>query len=104
MSVLNRYSNAEKYQGVLRDFCNCQILNDKGKPGLFLKDEILTRIGWTGKVSDFTGAEEYEHMYNNGDRNKGTYFKSPRMLVLHCGFPTDTTFIENSNKGQIDCD
>ena len=64
MSVLNRYSNAEKYQGVLRDFCNCQILNDKGKPGLFLKDEILTRIGWTGKVSDFTGAEEYEHMYN----------------------------------------
>ena len=53
MSVLNRYSNAEKYQGVLREFCNCQILNDKGKPGLFLKDEILTRIGWTGKVSDF---------------------------------------------------
>ena len=101
MSVLNRYSNAEKYQGVLRDFCNCQILNDKGKPGLFLKDEVLARIGWTGKVSDFTGAEEYEHMYNNGDRNKGIYFKSPRMMVLHCGFPKDTTFIENSNKGHI---
>ena len=97
MSVLNRYSNAEKYQGVLREFCNCQILNDKGKPGLFLKDEVLARIGWTGKVSDFTGAEEYEHMYNNGDRNKGIYFKSPRMMVLHCGFPKDVTFIENGS-------
>ena len=97
MSVLNRYSNAEKYQGVLREICNCQILNDKSKPGLFLKEEILERIGWKGKVSDFTDAEKYEHMYNNGDRNKGIYFRSPRLLVLHCGFPKDTTFIENGS-------
>lgn len=101
-SVLDRYLNAAKYQSVMRDFCNCQILNDKSKPGLFLKDKVLSRIGWTGTVDQFTDAEEYEHQYNNGDSDKGIFFKSPRMVVLHCGFSKDVTFIENSDKGGIE--
>lgn len=102
MSVLDRYKNTEKYQGVLREFCNCQILNDKTKCGLFLKDTVLTRIGWNGTPDMFPDAEEYEHTYNNGDSNKGIFFKSPRMVILHCGFRKDTTFIENSDKGGIE--
>lgn len=102
MSVLDRYSNTVKYQGVLRDFCNCQILNDKSKPGLFLKDTVLARIGWSGTVDMFPDAEEYDHTYNNGDSNKGVFFKTPRMLILHCGFRKDVTFIENSDKGGIE--
>ena len=100
-NVLQRYLNAEKYQGIMRDFCNCQVLNDKGKPGLFLKDTVLQRIGWSGTVDQFIDAEEYEHTYNNGDSNKGIFFKTPRMMVLHCGFRKDVTFIENSEKSQI---
>jgi hypothetical protein len=102
MSVLDRYKNTEKYQGVLREFCNCQILNDKTKCGLFLKDTVLTRIGWNGTPDMFPDAEEYEHTYNNGDSNKGIFFKSPRMVILHCGFRKDVTFIENSDKGGIE--
>ncbi len=101
-SVLDRYKNTEKYQGVLREFCNCQILNDKTKCGLFLKDTVLTRIGWNGTPDMFPDAEEYEHTYNNGDSNKGIFFKTPRMMILHCGFRKDTTFIENSDKGGIE--
>ena len=102
MSVLDRYKNTEKYQGVLRDFCNCQILNDKSQCGLFLKDTVLSRIGWNGSPDQFPDAEEYEHTYNNGDSNKGIFFKTPRMVVLHCGFRKDVTFIENSDQGGID--
>ena len=101
-SVLDRYKNTEKYQGVLRDFCNCQILNDKTMCGLFLKEDVLSRIGWTGTPDQFPDAEEYEHTYNNGDANKGIFFKTPRMVILHCGFRKDVTFIENSDKGGID--
>jgi hypothetical protein len=100
--ILDRYLNADKYQGILRDFCNCQILNDKSKPGLFLKDTVLQRIGWNGTPDMFPDAELYEHTYNNGDSNKGVFFKTPRILILHCGFRKDVTFIENSDKGGIE--
>ena len=103
MSVLDRYKDPEKYQGILRDFCNCQILNDKTKCGLFLKEGVLSRIGWTGDEKSFPEAEfDYEHTYNNGDRESGVFFKSPRMVVLHSGFRKDVTFIENSDKGGIE--
>jgi hypothetical protein len=102
MSVLDRYLNTEKYQGIMRDFCNAQILNDKTKCGLFLKENVLSRIGWNADVSEFPDGEEYEHTYNNGDSNKGLFFKTPRMVILHCGFRKDTTFIENSDKAGIE--
>ena len=101
-SILDRYLNTEKYQGEMRDLVNAQILNDKSQCGLFLKDTALSRIGWTGKVNQFPKAEEYTHTYNNGDRNDGIFFKTPRMVILHCGFRKDVTFIENSNKGEIE--
>ena len=101
-SILDRYLNTEKYQGVMRDFCNAQILNDKTKCGLFLKENVLSRIGWNASVSDFPDGEEYEHTYNNGDSTKGLFFKTPRMVILHCGFRKDTTFIENSEKAGIE--
>jgi hypothetical protein len=72
------------------------------KCGLFLKDTALARIGWSGDVKDFPKAEEYVHTYNNGDKNEGIFFKTPRMVILHCGFRKDVTFIENSEKGGID--
>jgi hypothetical protein len=102
MSVLDRYLNTEKYQGEMRDLVNAQILNDKTQCGLFLKDTALARIGWSGNVKDFPKAEEYTHTYNNGDKNEGIFFKTPRMVVLHCGFRKDVTFIENSDKGGIE--
>lgn len=101
-SVLDRYLNTSKYQGEMRDLVNAQILNDKTQCGLFLKDAALARIGWSGDVKDFPKAEEYTHTYNNGDKNEGLFFKSPRMVILHCGFRKDVTFIENSDKGGID--
>lgn len=102
MSVLDRYLNTEKYQGEMRDLVNAQILNDKTQCGLFLKDTALARIGWTGTPNQFPKAEEYVHTYNNGDKNEGIFFKTPRMVILHCGFRKDVTFIENSDKGGID--
>lgn len=102
MSVLDRYLNTEKYQGEMRELVNAQILNDKSQCGLFLKDTALARIGWSGGVKDFPKAEEYTHTYNNGDKNEGIFFKTPRMVILHCGFRKDVTFIENSEKGGID--
>ena len=102
MSVLDRYLNTEKYQGEMRELVNAQILNDKSECGLFLKDTALARIGWSGDVKDFPKAEEYVHTYNNGDKNEGIFFKTPRMVILHCGFRKDVTFIENSEKGGID--
>ena len=102
MSVLDRYLNTEKYQGEMRELVNAQILNDKSKCGLFLKDTALARIGWSGDVKDFPKAEEYVHTYNNGDKNEGIFFKTPRMVILHFGFRKDVTFIENSEKGGID--
>ena len=86
MSVLDRYLNTEKYQGEMRDLVNAQILNDKTQCGLFLKDTALARIGWSGNVKQFPKAEEYVHTYNNGDKNEGIFFKTPRMVILHCGF------------------
>ena len=102
VSILDRYLNTEKYQGELRDLVNAQILNDKTQCGLFLKDTALARIGWSGNVKQFPKAEEYVHTYNNGDKNEGIFFKTPRMIVLHCGFRKDVTFIENSDKGGIE--
>ena len=102
MSVLDRYLNTEKYQGEMRELVNAQILNDKSQCGLFLKDTALARIGWSGDVKDFPKAEEYVHTYNNGDKNEGIFFKTPRMVILHCGFRKDVTFIENFEKGGID--
>jgi hypothetical protein len=102
MSVLNRYLNTEKYQGEMRELVNAQILNEKTKCGLFLKDTALARIGWSGDVKDFPKAEIYSHQYNNGDSSDGIFFKTPRMVILHCGFRRDITFIENSDKGGIE--
>ena len=100
-SVLDRYLNTEKYQGELRELVNAQILNDKTQSGLFLKDTALARIGWSGNVKDFPKAEEYTHTYNNGDKTSGLFFKTPRMVVIHCGFSKQITFIEDSDKGGI---
>jgi hypothetical protein len=102
MSVLNRYLNTEKYQGEMRELVNCQLLNEKTQCGLFLKDTALARIGWSGDVKDFPKAEEYCHTYQNGDKNDGIFFKTPRMVVIHCGFAKNLTFIENSDKGGIE--
>jgi hypothetical protein len=102
MSVLNRYLNVDKYQGEMRELVNAQILNDKTQCGLFLKDTALARIGWSGNVKDFPKAEEYIHTYNTGEKTAGLFFKTPRMVVIHCGFSKDVTFIENSEKGGID--
>jgi len=102
MSILDRYLNTEKYQGEIRDLVNAQILNDKSQCGLFLKDAALARIGWVGTPDQFPKAEEYVHTYNNGDKNEGLFFKTPRMVILHCGFRKDVTFIENSDKGGIE--
>ena len=102
MSVLERYLNTEKYQGEMRDLVMAQILNDKSQCGLFLKDTALARIGWSGDPDMFPKAEEYVHTYNNGDKNEGIFFKTPRMVILHCGFSKDITFIENSDKGGIE--
>jgi len=101
-SVLDRYLNTTKYQGVMRDLVNAQILNDKSQSGLFLKDTALSRIGWTGNVKQFPDAKEYTHVYNNGDKNEGIFFKTPRMIVIHCGFRKDVTFIENSKESAIE--
>ena len=103
MSVLERYLNTEKYQGVMRELAIAQILNEKAKPGLFIKANALDRCGWVGEESDFPNAEaDYEHVFNTGDTERGWFFKSPRMLIIHGGGIKDTTFIENSaNKGEI---
>ena len=101
-SVLDRYLNTEKYQGEMRELVNAQILNDKSQCGLFLKDTALARIGWSGTPKMVPKAEDYVHTYNNGDKNEGIFFKTPRMVILHCGFRKDVTFIENSEKGGID--
>lgn len=100
-SVLDRYLNIEKYQNVMRDLVNAQILNDKSQSGLFLKDTALSRIGWTGTVKQFPDAKQYTHVYNNGDKNDGIFFKTPRMIVIHCGFRKDRTFIEDSKASAI---
>lgn len=102
MSVLDRYLNTERYQGELRELVNCQIINDKTQSGLFLKDTALARIGWNGNVKEFPDAKEYTHVYNTGDKTPGLFFRSPRMVVIHCGFSKNVTFIENSEKGGID--
>jgi len=86
----------------MRDLVMAQILNDKSQCGLFLKDTALARIGWSGDPDMFPKAEEYVHTYNNGDKNEGIFFKTPRMVILHCGFSKDITFIENSDKGGIE--
>jgi len=101
-SVLDRYLNQEKYQGELRELVNCQIINDKTQSGLFLKDTALARIGWSGDVKEFPDAKVYTHVYNTGDKTPGIFFKSPRMVIIHCGFSKNVTFIENSEKGGID--
>lgn len=101
-SILDRYLNTEKYQGEMRELVNCQLLNEKTQCGLFLKETALSRIGWSGDVKDFPKAEEYAHQYQNGDKTNGIFFKTPRMVVIHCGFTKSVTFIENSEKGGID--
>jgi hypothetical protein len=101
-SILDRYLNTDKYQGEMRELVNAQILNDKTQCGLFLKDTALARIGWAGDVKAFPKAEEYVHTYNTGEKTPGIFFKTPRMVVIHCGFAKDVTFIENSDKGGIE--
>lgn len=102
MSVLDRYLNTEKYQGEMRELVNCQLLNEKTQCGLFLKDTALARIGWSGDLKDFPKAEALKHQYNNGDFSEGIFFKTPRMVIIHCGFSKNLTFIENSDKGGIE--
>jgi hypothetical protein len=90
MSVLDRYLNTEKYQGVMRELAIAQILNEKTKPGLFIKQNALDRCGFTGDADDFPNAEaDYEHVFNTGDTEKGMFFKTPRMLIIHGGNPKE---------------
>ena len=91
MSVLDRYLNVEKYKGEMRDLVNAQILNDKTQCGLCLLYTSDAADEGSGKTTQFPKAEEYVHTYNNGDKCEGIFFKTPRMVVLHCGFRKDVT-------------
>ena len=52
MSVLERYLNTEKYQGVMRELAIAQILNEKSKPGLSLRPMHPTAAaGWVKNLT-----------------------------------------------------
>lgn len=69
-----------------------QLLNDKAKPVLFIKEDNLKLAGWTGGDKD---GEKYTHTYNNGKAFPGLAFASCRMHVLL----TSPRFVELTENG-----
>ena len=63
MSILDRFSDTEKYPRVMRDMAKALIINDKSTPGLFVKEADLARCGWHGKPSQFPDAEQKTHIF-----------------------------------------
>ncbi len=98
MSILDRFSDTEKYPRVMRDMAKALIINDKSTPGLFVKEADLARCGWHGKPSQFPDAEQKTHIFGTGDREDGMFFTSPRMVILRGAFKDDISFVENSKE------
>ena len=71
----------------------CQLLNDKVKSGLFIKQTNLSLCGWKGTAKD---GEEYTHTYNNEAQESGLFFKSCSMHVLQ----RSPRLVEITKKGQ----
>lgn len=68
-----------EFTGNMNKLPGCQLLNDKSKPGLFIKEENIKLSGWTGGAKD---GEKYNHVYNDGSKNPGLFFQSPRMHII----------------------
>lgn len=84
-----------EFTGSMNKLPSCQLLNDKSKPGLFIKEENVKLAGWTGGAKD---GEKYTHVYNDNSKEAGLFFGSPRMHVIL----NTPRFIEITKKGDKD--
>jgi hypothetical protein len=71
----------------------CQLLNDKSKPGLFIKRDNLKLAGWKGTEKD---GEAYTHTYNSGNQEEGVHFAEPKLHVIL----KSPRFVERTQKAQ----
>lgn len=71
---------ADEFRGNVGKLPVCQLLNDKAKPGLFIKLKDAKLAGWLSTPKD--GAEEYTHIYNDESSEQGYFLANPKMHIL----------------------
>ena len=70
----------DEFRGNVGKLPVCQLLNDKSKPGLFIKMKDAKLAGWTS--SEKNEAEIYTHTYNDESKEAGYFFSNPKIHVL----------------------
>jgi hypothetical protein len=68
----------DEFRGNVGKLPVCQLLNDKSKPGLFIKMKDAKLAGWTEKNQ----VEVYTHTYNDESSEAGYFFSNPKIHVL----------------------
>ena len=70
----------DEFRGNVGKLPVCQLLNDKAKPGLFVKLKDAKLAGWTPSEKD--GVEEYTHVYNDSSSEVGYFLINPKIHIL----------------------
>lgn len=67
---------SDEFMGEVRALPHAQMLNHDTNFGLFVKQDSLKRVGWTGPEPTFT------HRFRTGDSEKGFHTTTPHLKVL----------------------
>jgi len=101
MSVLNRYLDADTYQGEIRPLAKAVLYNRFSKHDLFLSNADLDKCGWDGdealeKLPDASKAKRKFGKKTNLEIKDGIAFKTPRLLIIRGAKYDDPLFWEDT--------
>ena len=80
MTLTLDFLTKDEFRGNVGKLPVCQLLNDKAKPGLFIKLKDAKLAGWTSSEKD--GVEEYTHIYNDESSEAGYFLSNPKIHIL----------------------
>lgn len=80
MTLTLDFLTQDEFRGNVGKLPVCQLLNDKAKPGLFVKLKDAKLAGWSHTDKD--GVEEYTHVYNDESTEAGYFLPNPKIHIL----------------------
>ena len=80
MTLTLDFLTKDEFRGNVGKLPVCQLLNDKARPGLFIKLKDAKLAGWTSSEKD--GVEEYTHIYNDESSEAGYFLSNPKIHIL----------------------
>ena len=76
LSALAHLFESDEFMGAARPLPHAQLLNHDINFGLFIKEDSMKRVGWTGPAADF------KHRFRGGDIELGYHSTNPHIKVL----------------------